>query len=136
MVNEARFDDVIGLSSFPCGAHHSTNANTLAVCTDDKSGVQNADEYGYCKNHGSYAIPYRVLVPKGVENFLAAGKCVSTDRAAYLRYVQQTMVTGQAAGVAAALCVKHNKTPRELEADVSELQKILLAQGAILSLPD
>ncbi len=53
-----------------------------------------------------------------------------------LRFVQQTMVTGQAAGVAAALCVKHSKTPRELETDVSELQKILLEQGASLSLPD
>lgn len=77
-----------------------------------------------------------MLVPKGVENFLAAGKCVSTDRAAYLRYAQQTMVTGQASGVAAALCVKHNKAPRELETDVSELQEALLAQGAILYFPD
>jgi len=42
------------------------------------------------------------------------------------------MVTGQAAGVAAALCAKQNITPRELEKDVSELQKILVKQGAIL----
>ena len=136
VVNEARFDDVIGLSSFPCGAHHSTNEKTLAVVEDDSGKVQNVGEYGHPKNLGSYAIPYRVLVPKKIENFLVAGKHVSTDRAAYLRYVQQTMVTGQAAGVAAALCVKYGKTPRELEADVTELQTILLEQGAILSLPD
>ena len=46
------------------------------------------------------------------------------------------MVTGQAAGVAAGLCVKHGITPRELEKDVSELQEILRSQGAILSVPE
>jgi len=34
--------------------------------------------------------------------------------------------------VAAALCVKKGITPRKLEGDVSELQKILVKQGAIL----
>jgi hypothetical protein len=42
------------------------------------------------------------------------------------------MGTGQAAGVAAALCAKKNITPRELEKDVSKLQEILSQQGAIL----
>jgi hypothetical protein len=46
------------------------------------------------------------------------------------------MVTGQAAGAAAALCVKHNVTPRQLEEEkyVKELQDVLRAQGAILAL--
>lgn len=139
--NEARFPDGIGLSNFPAGAHHSTNDKTLAVVNEHEDGddsfeAQNQSEFAATKNKGSYAIPYRVMVPKKVENFLAAGKCVSTDRSAYLRYLQQTMVTGQAAGVAAALCVKKNITPRELENDVTELQEILRSQGAILSLPD
>ena len=81
---------------------------------------------------GSYDIPYRCLVPLDVENMLVAGKHVSTDRDAYLRYLHQTMVTGQAAGAAAALCVKKGISPRKLEEDVSELQKILKEQGAIL----
>jgi hypothetical protein len=84
------------------------------------------------KDRGSHDIPYRCLVPKEVENFLVAGKAIATDRDAYHRFLQQTMVTGQAAGVAAALCVKQNITPRELEKDLSELQKILQEQGAIL----
>jgi len=71
-------------------------------------------------------------VPKNVENLLVAGKAVSTDRDAYLRYLMDTMVTGQAAGVAAALCVKRNVTPREMENDVKELQDVLQKQGAIL----
>jgi hypothetical protein len=41
-------------------------------------------------------------------------------------------VTGQAAGVTAALCAKKGITPRKLEEDVSELQNIPVKQGAIL----
>jgi hypothetical protein len=61
-----------------------------------------------------------------------AGKAISTDRDSYKRFLQETMVTGQAAGVAAALCAKKGITPRRLEQDVSELQSILQKQGAIL----
>jgi hypothetical protein len=42
------------------------------------------------------------------------------------------MVTGRAAGVAAAVCAKKEVTPRRLEEDVTELQEILVKQGAIL----
>jgi hypothetical protein len=42
------------------------------------------------------------------------------------------MITGQAAGVAAALCARDGITPRQLEKDVAELQKILISQGAVL----
>ena len=84
--------DVIGKSHFKAGAHHTVDKNTIAqvekVCP---------------KDGGSYDIPYRCLVPQKAENLLVAGKHVSTDRDAYLRYLHQTMITGQAAGVAGAL---------------------------------
>lgn len=99
------------------------STDTLAV---------NEDEENLSFPNGSYDIPYRCLVPVKIDNLLAAGKCVSTDRPAYLRYLQQTMVTGQAAGVAAAICARRGITPRELVKDVSELQAVLLEQGAIL----
>ena len=117
-----KFKDVIGKSTFKAGGHHAATVTTLDF------GASRL----WPKNGGSYDIPYRCLVPREVENLMVAGKMVSTDRDAYLRYLQQTMVTGQAAGVAAALCVKKGITPRKLEGDVSELQKILVKQGAIL----
>ncbi len=49
-----------------------------------------------------------------------------------MQVMTKTMVTGQAAGVAAAICATKSISPRELEKDVSELQRILLDQGAIL----
>jgi hypothetical protein len=121
-VAEARkFKDVIGKSSFSSGAKHVATKDTL-----DLQGVV------YPKDGGSYDIPYRCLVPKAVESLLVAGKPISTDRDSYARFLQITMVTGQAAGVAAAVCSRKGLTPRQLEQDVSELQDILLKQGAIL----
>ena len=72
---------------------------------------------------------YRCLVPLKVENLLVAGKPISTERDAYQRFLMQTMVTGQAAGAAAALCVKMGITPRELEKQVKKLQEVLVAAG-------
>ena len=122
-VGEAKkFDDVIGKSDFPAGGHHIAGTNTLATTA-----------VVHPKDGGSHDIPYRCLVPKGIENLLVAGKAISTDRDAYHRFLQQTMVTGQAAGTAAALSVKMGMTPRELEKDVKKLQEALLKQGVILS---
>ncbi|MGD0100884.1 MAG: FAD-dependent oxidoreductase [Acidobacteriota bacterium] len=119
---EARkFKDVIGKSSFSSGAKHVATQDTIAY-----GGVVHP------KDGGSYDIPYRCLVPKLIDNLLVAGKAISTDRDSYKRFLQETMVTGQAAGVAAAVCALKNTTPRQLEQDVSELQEILLKQGVIL----
>jgi hypothetical protein len=134
----AEFPDSIGKSSFKAGGYHVASVDTLNHVAATGTSVHNGEvvmsksALGYPKDGGSYCIPYRCLVPQKIDNLLAAGKCVSTDRPAYLRYLHQTMVTGQAAGVAAGLCARDGKTPRELEKDVSELQKILVEQGAIL----
>ncbi len=123
VVEERKFPDVIGKSAFPAGAVHVVGPGTL--------GTMKPPDVP--KNGGSHDIPYRCLVPREIENLLVAGKAVSAYREAYQRFLMQTMVTGQAAGVAAALCVKDHVTPRMLEADVSELQRLLVQQGAILT---
>lgn len=124
-----QFPDTIGKTNFKAGGYHVAAMDTLAVCVTGKTDM------AFPKDGGSYDIPYRCLVPKVVDNLLAAGKSVSTDRPAYLRYLHQTMVTGQAAGTAAAICVKKGITPRELEKEVNILQDALLEQGAILFEP-
>ena len=123
VVEERKFPDVIGKSAFPAGAVHVVGPGTL--------GTMKPPDVP--RTGGSHDIPYRCLVPREIENLLVAGKAVSARREAYQRFLMQTMVTGQAAGVAAALCAKQNITPRMLESDVAELQRILVAQGAILT---
>lgn len=99
-----------------------------------KSGVRFKDVIGYS---GAYAapefqIPYGSLVPAKVDNLLAAGRCISADfeLADTLRLIPVCWVTGQAAGIAAALSVKRKCRARDV--NVEELQKELRRQGAFL----
>jgi len=79
-----------------------------------------------------YQIPYRILLPRGIEGLLPAGRCVSTDRMTNDSIRQQVgcLVTGQAAGTAAAIAAKEGILPREVK--VSQLQDLLREQGAII----
>ncbi|MDO4366392.1 MAG: FAD-dependent oxidoreductase, partial [bacterium] len=49
-------------------------------------------------------VPYRALLPAGVEHLLVAGRCLSADRRAFAaqRLCAPAMSTGQAAGAAGA----------------------------------
>ena len=57
---------------------------------------------------GKAYVPHTALIPQGVENLLAAGRCISADRTAYatLRVQATLMCIGEAAGVMAAHCCR------------------------------
>jgi hypothetical protein len=78
------------------------------------------------------SIPYGALVPELLDGLLAVGRHVSCDRNShgFMREIPQCWQTGQAAGVAAAIAVKHGIEPRAV--DIDELQQALLAQGVYL----
>jgi hypothetical protein len=78
-------------------------------------------------------IPYRTLVPMGAESLLvASGRSFPSEGriAAPYREGPSTLLMGQAAGTAAALCVQEQKKPHQL--DTRHLQKELLKQDAYL----
>ena len=80
----------------------------------------------------SYGIPYRILTPRGLDNVLVAGRCVSSDTHVHgsLRVMPGCFITGQAAGIAAAMGAQQGiPTPR---VDVKDLQRRLKAYGAYL----
>lgn len=76
-----------------------------------------------------YEIPYRCLVPLGVEQLLVAGRCISADHAAHARSrnMPACMATGQAAGVAAAVAIEENVTVRKVP--VNKIQEVLQSMG-------
>lgn len=88
------------------------------------------------KNHPlrrwSFSIPYRSLVAKGIDNLLLAGRCISTTHEAFgcTRGTVQCMITGEAAGTAAALCLKDNTAPKSL--DIKKLREKLMEQTVVL----
>jgi hypothetical protein len=78
-------------------------------------------------------VPYGCLLPRKVENLLAAGRCVSVDTNVHncVRLIPPCLATGQAAGTAASMAVERGVTPRGI--DRAELRASLLRQGARLS---
>ena len=76
-----------------------------------------------------YEIPYRCLVPEGIEQLLVAGRCISADHSAHARSrnMPACMATGQAAGIAAAVAIEQGVTVREVP--VTEVQRRLREIG-------
>ena len=111
-----RFDDEIALCGAPIEDHHAGGDT----------------EWRYVGEGGIYGIPYRSLVPAGVDGLLVAGRCFSAthDAHASARSMATCMAMGQAAGTAAALAAGAGATPREVAA--ADLQERLLADGALL----
>lgn len=106
--HEARFDDTIGI--YP----------------------EFIDGYGVLiiPTTGRYMhIPYRCMLPKNVENLIVAGRAIGGDKIAHAatRNMACCAVTGQGAGVAAALSVKAGTDFGDV--DIPAVQKELEAQG-------
>ncbi len=68
------------------------------------------------KDGRTYGIPYRALCVSGIDNLLAAGMMITSDRRAHMstRNTVCCMGQGQAAGTAAGLCAVKNCGTREL----------------------
>jgi hypothetical protein len=79
-----------------------------------------------------YEIPYRTLLPQGLNNLLVAGRCISANHAAFgsIRVMATCMGVGQGAGVAAAMLVKNKTTVRGI--DTAVLRTELIRQGQYL----
>jgi len=67
------------------------------------------------EDHWYFNIPYRSLIVCGLDNLLFAGRCISATHEASgcTRPTVQCMITGQAAGTAAALCTIGDVGPRQ-----------------------
>ena len=79
-----------------------------------------------------YDIPFGCILSKTFSNLLACGRCISVDHVAHssTRIQGTCILTGQAAGTAAALARKKGILPRELPEQ--ELHRQLLADGVYL----
>lgn len=80
-----------------------------------------------------YQIPYRALVPKNIENLLVAGRAISGDIDAHasFRNMSCCVVTGQGAGVAAAVSVQESVLAKDV--NIKNVQTALKAQNVRVS---
>lgn len=109
------------------------------VYFDDTIGCQPTKarfrETGEFFHSHSFDIPYRIMIPKKVENLLVgSGKSVSCQPQGVIRGMCGCMIIGQAAGVAGALTARQGTTPRGL--NIHSLQQTLLKQEVNLGSDD
>ena len=81
------------------------------------------------RSQKSMEVPYRAMLPRELDGILASGRS-SVVYGPNLRGRCFVMLHGQAAGVAAALCVREGVTPQQL--DPRHVQRVLLDWGCPL----
>jgi hypothetical protein len=114
----ASFEDSIGVNGWPIEAHV---AGDVIFKFPPIPGSRGFNE-----------LPYRMLVPEGIDNLLIAGRCASMthDGQSAARVSGACFVMGEAAGSAAALALSGNTPPRDVA--VEKLQQALQQQGAFI----
>ena len=121
------------------GVRHSRRLTGMRKVTRAQwdEGTVWADEIGVSTslspNFPNISVPYGSLVPVGLDGVLGAGRHIACDASShsFLREVPQCWLTGQAAGVAAALSAGSGIQPQSLAPHL--IQRELLRQGAYLS---
>lgn len=115
-LNRKDFEDGIGRNSYYIDVH--------------KDDSVKYPRYGKGESHG---IPFRCLLPVGLNNVMVAGRCISTDNYAYgsLRVMPPSMVTGEAVGTAAGLIYRSNDIDVH-NVNIRKLRRRLVEMGQML----
>ncbi len=120
ILNGTRFSDSIAIGAWPVDIHPANG----------DVGVHPHKE----NPPMPYEIPFRCLVPKNTDGLLVTGKPISTTHRAHgsTRVPGTSLATGQAAGIAAALAVRHRIPIRKL--DPALLRAALQAEAVNVAL--
>jgi hypothetical protein len=114
----ASFDDSIGVNGWPMESHVAGDVIFKFPPIPQSRGFNE--------------LPYRMLIPEGLDNLLVAGRCASMthDGQSAARVSGACFAMGEAAGTAAALALDGNALPRELA--VGRLQARLKEEGVFM----
>lgn len=98
LMRETVFPDAVAAAGYPIDIHNPGNAGNTDI---------------HIRRGAFYTVPYRALVPQGIDNLLVCGRCLSAthEAAGALRTTPTCMATGEAAGSAAALSVRTGAAP-------------------------
>jgi len=120
-------DDFLAARSFPDDI--ARNAYYIDIHLANSKGAMTFNHLPPGVSHG---VPYRIMLPVGIDNLWVAGRCVSSDRAVQgsLRVMPNCFSMGQASGTAAALALRDDADSRGIS--IGELQQRLLEQDVWL----
>ncbi len=86
-----------------------------------------------------YAVPYRCLYSRNIDNLFMAGRNISVTHVALgtVRVMRTTGMMGEVVGMAAYLCQKHNVLPRDIYQDyLPELKELMKEGTGVQGLPN
>lgn len=97
-----KFEDGVARGSYPIDIH------------DPKGGPT---QFQFIDKGRFYTVPYRAMLPKDIEGAIVAGRCIGADHNAMgtIRIMGCVLSQGEAAGAAAAMSVKKDILPRQLD---------------------
>ena len=110
------FEDSIAVGNYSIDIHSPDGSGTVMK---------------HIENGKYYHIPYRSLIPEGIENLLVAGRCISSTHEAQSAYRVIPIVAniGEAAGIAASISNKLKINPEEIPI---KILKTSLAENNLL----
>ncbi|KMQ49456.1 putative membrane protein [Chitinispirillum alkaliphilum] len=113
ILSARKFPDGISRSNYPLDIHNPVGSGTILKAVPE-------NDY--------YEVPYRCLIPEGIDNLLIGSRCISSSHTAHssLRVMPVVAGIGEAAGLAAALAGQLGLAPSEL--DGSELKRKILTE--------
>lgn len=121
---EKSFNSSIALGSYPTDLHNCNSADSL------EKNLESISDSSHVA--GPVQIPLEALYSTEVKGLIFAEKNISQSRLANgtTRLQPSTMLTGQAAGVLAALANKNNQVPENIS--TRSVQQVLLANNGLL----
>lgn len=127
LVNDRAFDDCIGFSMYGWDLPDPEKPSVQPFASDEVSGYKYKIKKGL-----STPLPYRIMIPKPINNLICPGRAVSVERQVLgpVRVMAPCMAMGEAAGMAASMVLKNEKPFAEI--NVQELREKLRRVGAIV----
>ena len=114
-----KFNDGIAVTNYPLDAHGEK---------DYGAGLQEYVEAP--KDEQYFEVPFRCLVPKGIDNVLCAGRCIGADffSQSSIRIQHTCRYMGEAAGIGAKFAIENGK--KNYEIDGKAVRKLMADYGA------
>jgi hypothetical protein len=131
-IQRRTFDDDICRNCYYIDVHHQKD-EAEDVASGKKTYTEVADKVTVHYQKGeSHGVPYRSLLPKGLNNVIVAGRSVCSDHIVNgsLRVMPVCLAMGEAAGMAAAMATEAGNDLRKV--DITALQAKLREAGAYL----
>ena len=126
LINEVVYSDASFTTTWSIDLHypdpqnsaHFPSAEFKSICVHGKTNP--------------YAVPYRCLYSRNVNNLFMAGRDISVTHIGLgtVRVMRTCGMMGEVVGMAASLCREHNATPRDIYLHHFDEMKSLMERGA------